>query len=729
MAAPADMDKIYSATYSSVPVYEFKLGPDNVMRRRSDDWINATHILKAAGLDKPARTRILERDVQKGVHEKVQGGYGKYQGIQSQAVCRTWVPLQEGRNLAERNGILEKLRPIFDFVPGDRSPPPAPKHTTATGSRQKTQKLAGHGKKAAAREASSSFIGSKSFPQVAPTALAPPNTTFYQEQFDHNNGNSQFNDDESMGQATLESSSMIADEDMAPPMSQQSTQSRKRKRDVNEAQVLSLNEQEHILYGDELLDYFMTVGDAPGFSEISPPEPPANFQVDKPIDDQGNTALHWACAMGDLEVVRDLINRGANVHALSTYDETPLVRAVLFTNNYEKQTMPELVNLLRDTITFRDWFGATIFHHLAETTRSKGKWKSAKYYAEVLANKLHEMLPQHEMSMLLSCQDSNQDTAVLVSVRNGCLRLASLLLLEYPDAGDQVNKKGETANGLLRTYARNKELYSTYPAGKKTNDRSSLPDDNTSPTRQPASNQNSTSAPNSALVSKIESVLADAGKKLSAAYGNTRLGQDGAGDVENPQGLFEHVEADRKNIREQTEALAAKQDEGEQVEAQLQRYDEVRKRFESYFEQTQHTNLQKRFQAALELEPESSSSSKPPSTPAELTSMYHLALELSRAQQARRAAIHELTQQRADAGVSTKLDVHRRLVSLATGLREDELDPMSAELAETLEFDRKNERMTINHTPEPDERQGEHDGERDSMEVSMARSALAVDAA
>ena len=50
------------------------------MRRRHDDWINATHILKAADYDKPARTRILEREVQKGVHEKVQGGYGKYQG-------------------------------------------------------------------------------------------------------------------------------------------------------------------------------------------------------------------------------------------------------------------------------------------------------------------------------------------------------------------------------------------------------------------------------------------------------------------------------------------------------------------------------------------------------------------------------------------------------------------------------------------------------------------------
>lgn len=57
-----------------------------VMRRRSDSWLNATQILKVANFDKPQRTRILEREVQKGEHEKVQGGYGKYQG----AVCGYW---------------------------------------------------------------------------------------------------------------------------------------------------------------------------------------------------------------------------------------------------------------------------------------------------------------------------------------------------------------------------------------------------------------------------------------------------------------------------------------------------------------------------------------------------------------------------------------------------------------------------------------------------------------
>jgi hypothetical protein len=57
------------------------------MRRRSDSWLNATQILKVAGFDKPQRTRVLEREVQKGEHEKVQGGYGKYQGMSPWPTC------------------------------------------------------------------------------------------------------------------------------------------------------------------------------------------------------------------------------------------------------------------------------------------------------------------------------------------------------------------------------------------------------------------------------------------------------------------------------------------------------------------------------------------------------------------------------------------------------------------------------------------------------------------
>lgn len=74
----------------------------------------------------------------------------------------------------------------------------------------------------------------------------------------------------------------------------------------------------------------------------------------------------------------------------------------------------------------------------------------------------------------------------------------------------------------------------------------------------------------------------------------------------------------------------------------------------------------------------------------------------------RRTALKDLAQQTADAGVSTKFDVHRKLVALATGLKEDELDPMAAELAETLEFDRMDGKGSGAQSPEPQRQQAQN---------------------
>jgi hypothetical protein len=50
------------------------------MRRKVDSYLNATQILKVAGVEKEKRTRILQGEIESGVHEKVQGGHGRYQG-------------------------------------------------------------------------------------------------------------------------------------------------------------------------------------------------------------------------------------------------------------------------------------------------------------------------------------------------------------------------------------------------------------------------------------------------------------------------------------------------------------------------------------------------------------------------------------------------------------------------------------------------------------------------
>lgn len=85
--------------YSGVDVYEMEVNGIAVMRRRHDSCLNATQILKVAGVDKGRRTKILEKEIQTGEHEKVQGGYGKYQG--------TWIKFERGVEVCKQYGVEE----------------------------------------------------------------------------------------------------------------------------------------------------------------------------------------------------------------------------------------------------------------------------------------------------------------------------------------------------------------------------------------------------------------------------------------------------------------------------------------------------------------------------------------------------------------------------------------------------------------------------------------------
>lgn len=102
--------QIWTAVYSNVSVYETIVNSIAVMRRRTDSWLNATQILKVAGVPKARRTKILqalEREAEPHKHEKVQGGYGKYQG--------TWVEFERGRELCREWGVEDILRPLLEL--------------------------------------------------------------------------------------------------------------------------------------------------------------------------------------------------------------------------------------------------------------------------------------------------------------------------------------------------------------------------------------------------------------------------------------------------------------------------------------------------------------------------------------------------------------------------------------------------------------------------------------
>ena len=119
MASMTNQPIIDIATYSDTDVYECYIrGYESriVMRRTKDDWINITQVLKLAHFTKTQRTRVLEKESVGMEHEKVQGGYGRFQG--------TWIPLPFAKEIVQKYSIDDPVvTTILNFKLDPNNPP------------------------------------------------------------------------------------------------------------------------------------------------------------------------------------------------------------------------------------------------------------------------------------------------------------------------------------------------------------------------------------------------------------------------------------------------------------------------------------------------------------------------------------------------------------------------------------------------------------------------------
>src|SRR6185312_9884649 len=92
-----------------------------------------------------------------------------------------------------------------------------------------------------------------------------------------------------------------------------------------------------------------------------------DLNVDLPMDAHGHTALHWAAALGRVQLLELLLSRGADLCKVNNDGESALIRAVLVTHSYELQTFPALLEILTKTIGLADKKNRTVFHHIAMT--------------------------------------------------------------------------------------------------------------------------------------------------------------------------------------------------------------------------------------------------------------------------------------------------------------------------------------------------------------------------
>lgn len=437
--------QIYTAVYSGVSVYEMEVNRVAVMRRRSDGWLNATQILKVAGVDKGKRTKVLEKEILTGEHEKVQGGYGKYQG--------TWINYRRGREFCRQYGVEDVLRPLLDYdISADGNAghgietPTKEQAMAANRKRFYTQSMDGR--------STSQSVGGTFFSNISSTATSalaamnkvarlnspaprpasssqgrrsvarPQGPIASQESF-RTSSQQSITSERSFGGANGHIDSAYGtglDDPQEPPrkrvrasqeesFAQQPNGVDMSMRDFGsptepsesfyqhqtghriilpDGEVPSAlpplphpdtkhNEEKQAMLTDLFADQTRTdFTNHPAILHLS------GQDLDMPIDNTSNTALHWAATLARVSLMRLLVSKGANMFRGNSSGQTPLMSAVTVNNSLDHSCFPETLEILAPLIELRDANGRTILHHIAVTCAIKGRAASSKYYLEAL---------------------------------------------------------------------------------------------------------------------------------------------------------------------------------------------------------------------------------------------------------------------------------------------------------------------------------------------------------
>lgn len=545
-----------------------------IMRRCKDDWVNATQILKCCNFPKAKRTKILEKGVQQGLHEKVQGGFGRFQG--------TWIPLEDARRLACTYGVTRELAPVLflDFndpnlvIPVKAKPPPKentnlvkrkyikkPKQPGDTPKKYKT------GKKAALQQAAeeaaaaaagtdilmgdippsahSSFVSQdtsgahsrqnsfvvppNSYPQVFSNGQqgvakslphpVPPQfdhmvmtphsagTSFSQPEYPSINGSSSLPNSQNgypnpqlilrfqqfqpqqfpqvypqqssnvrqfpvpipnpippqvyaenkvlSSQSSNESNwSMHNDPKESDTSMNSSVEDRKLFNNGNQLPQDESSPGDDNSYAAQLLKFFSEdSADIPYFVH----NPPSDFNINEPIDDEGHTPLHWAASIGNYEMIHILMSKGANPLIVNNFGLNPLSKLISFNNCYELRNFDKVLNDLELCLINTDINGRTPLHYLCQFAKVKSKFDSLQSYLNSILTKLQILTDQSQtrqvnlMKNVLNHQDVRGDTCLHIAIKSGCISFVQTLL-KYGTRDDIENIDRETARGLIMQY-------------------------------------------------------------------------------------------------------------------------------------------------------------------------------------------------------------------------------------------------------------------------------------
>lgn len=506
---------------------------------------------------------------------------------------------------------------------------------------------------------------------------------------DRYNSSPQPNGDDSAEDSSFASDSNI-DEHGSYQRPQQPGASRKRKRE------LGTGDHQDLLYADALLDYFILCGSEEARSfDLEYPLPPPGFPIDRHIDNQNHTALHWGAAMGDIAIVNTFLGLGADMRARNMRGETPILRAVIFTNNHAKGTIEQLVDILHPTIQIRDDFGGTVFHHSAALTFSHSKKKCARYYLEILLSKLSESTTQQDFFNFVNLKDHKGDTALHIVARNDAKKCVHTLQ-GHGAATDIPNGNGETVDQIIHRSRKHRADHYAFGSSSPLQPDLLLPNGNelakvSKPAIIPSTSQCESQSAQS-FRDSFSAMLPD--KALQMALDMEEGIHEKDSDLAEAKRLLQNMTAELDQVRQQIALLTSSNGDFEEDDDEQQLLEEaeaLQAINESLLEQHQHQCLHKDVRAEEQNIPPSAhhdltkSNGELPGE-SELDRKLRAARDLAQMQSQRKLLATAVVQAQATAGMSEKGESYIRLISSATGISTDEVPAMMPELLEELEL-------------------------------------------
>lgn len=491
--------------------------------------------------------------------------------------------------------------------------------------------------------------------------------------------------EESFENSTAASESLLDEDEAYQTLPHKSAlQKRKREDDLDNA---------HQIYGDSLLDYFLIVGGDSSPDDVVPPQMPDGFQVDRPIDTQRHTALHWAASMGNLDIVKYFINFGANKQARNIRGETPLIRAIIFTNSYAQDIMPNMIHLFRDTFQVQDDYGGTVFHHAAALTFSHAKKRAARYYLSILLNWFGDNVSPEEFFRFVNTQDHRGDTALHIVARNNAKRCVRILQ-GHGVAGDILNAKNQTADQILQASHRNHQ----YDPGSSSPINPILSVGNgvqasVSQSSGLPSSSNYETQPARSFTDHFANLIPD--KSLQVMLALEQGVQEKVEDLAEANRVLRALNADRDQVRREMMNLLDQTKDSEDEEALAAEEAMLLRESESLMEQNQHKTLHQEIRAeegrlsplAHQGHSRSNNNNNGDITDdAELEQKYHAAQRLARDQQERKAAVSAAVQAVATAGMTERGEMYKTLLINTLGISADEVMSIVPEMLEVFEM-------------------------------------------